>query len=214
MTMETAMKSLSAATALAGLALFAAPVAAQEAGDEAAATVGTTTEDVRMVIVYGDDPAPEPVGDEIVVVARLPESERYRIPESLRFSDDPANVSWTRRVESLEMIGDFGTLSCSTAGAGGFTGCTQQLIEQAYGAREGAASVRFSELIAAARAERLSTIDEAAAAEQERVEAIEREYMERLEAERDAPLPDEDNPSILPSEDTGPIMDAPQEPQG
>ena len=214
MTMETAMKSLSAATALAGLALFAAPVAAQETGDEAAVTVGTTTEDVRMVIVYGDDPAPEPVGDEIVVVARLPESERYRIPESLRFSDDPANVSWTRRVESLEMIGDFGTLSCSTAGAGGFTGCTQQLIEQAYGAREGAASVRFSELIAAARAERLSTIDEAAAAEQERVEAIEREYMERLEAERDAPLPDEDNPSILPSEDTGPIMDAPQEPQG
>jgi len=210
--MENAMKSLFAATALAGLALSTASALAQEtAAETTGATVGpTTTEDVRMVIVYGDDPAPEPVGDEIVVVARLPESERYRIPESLRFSDDPENVSWTRRVESLEMIGDFGTLSCSTAGAGGFTGCTQQLIDQAYGAREGAASVRFSELIAAAREERLSTIDEAAAAEQERVEAIEREYMERLEAERDAALPDEENPSIPPSDTTGPIMDEPQ----
>lgn len=207
------MKSLLSALALAGLALSAAPAAAQEAGAEATAAA-PTADDVRMVIVYGDDPVPEPVGDEIVVVARLPESERYRIPESLRFSDDPANTSWTQRVESLEMIGDFGTLSCSTAGAGGFTGCTQQLIEQAYGAREGSASVRFSELIAAAREERLSTIDEAAAAEQERVEAIEREYMERLEAERDAPLPDEDNPSIQPSEDAEPIMDAPQEPEG
>ena len=207
------MKSLFAATALAGLALSAAPAGAQEAADSATAqtVAGETTENVRMVIVYGDDAAPEAVGDEIVVVARLPESDRYRIPESLRFSDDPENVSWTRRVESLEMIGDFGTLSCSTAGAGGFTGCTQQLIDQAYGAREGGAKVRFSELIAAAREERLSTIDEAAAAEQERVEAIEREYMERLEAERDAPLPDEANPSIPPSEDAEPIM---QEPQG
>jgi hypothetical protein len=209
------MKSLLAATALAGIALSAAPAAAQETtGEATAAAAVPTTDDVRMVIVYGDDPAPEPVGDEIVVVARLPESERYRIPESLRFSDDPENVAWTRRVESLEMIGAFGTLSCSPTGAGGFTGCTQKLIDQAYGAREGAASVRFSELIAAAREERLSTIDEAAAAEQARVEAIEREYMERLEAERDAPLPDEENPSIPPSEDAEPIMTEPQAPQG
>lgn len=209
------MKSLLAATALAGIVLSAVPAAAQETTDEATAAAAVpTTDDVRMVIVYGDDPAPEPVGDEIVVVARLPESERYRIPESLRFSDDPENVSWTQRVESLEMVGAFGTLSCSPTGAGGFTGCTQQLIDQAYGAREGSANVRFSELIAAAREERLSKIDEQAAAEQERVEAIEREYMERLEAERDAALPDEENPSIPPSEDAEPIMAEPKEPQG
>ena len=94
------MKSLFAATALAGLALSTAPAGAQEAADSATAqtVAGETTENVRMVIVYGDDAAPEAVGDEIVVVARLPESDRYRIPESLRFSDDPENVSWTRRV--------------------------------------------------------------------------------------------------------------------
>jgi len=201
--MGNAMKSLFAATALAGIALLTAPASAQETGE-------ALTDDVRMSIVYGEDAAPACGEEEICVVARLPESERYRIPETLRFSDDPENVAWTRRVETLEMIGDFGTLSCSTAGAGGFTGCTQQLIEQAYGERATSANVRFSELIAAARAERLSTIDEAAAAEQERVEQIEREYMERLERERDADLPGEENPAILPSETAEPIMETPQ----
>lgn len=205
------MKSLFAATLLAGFAL--APAAAFAQGQEQ-----DLSDDVRMSVVYGADAAPDCPENEICVVARLPESERYRIPESLRFSDDPANVAWTRRVESLEMIGDFGTLSCSTAGAGGFTGCTQQLIEQAYGERATSPNVRFSELIAAARAERLSTIDDAAAAEQERVEQIEREYMERLERERTAPLPDEENPAIRPSQTGEPVMEpGPQqtpEPEG
>ena len=53
------------------------------------------------------------------------------------------------------------------------------------------ASVRLS---AAERAKRLATIDEDAAAEQERVEMIEREYMERLERERAAETPDEQSP--------------------
>jgi hypothetical protein len=51
--------------------------------------------------------------------------------------------------------------------------------------------VRFGLLIEQARAERLSTIDAEAAAEQERVEMIEREYMQRLEKERQAELPGE-----------------------
>lgn len=161
----------------------------------------TPSDDVCMAIVYGDDEAPECDENEIVVVARLPEGDRYRIPETLRFSDDPENEAWAKRVESLEMTGAFGTLSCSTAGAGGFTGCTQQLLEQAYGEKREGSNVRFSELISAARAERLSEIDAIAAEEQERVEQIEREYMERLERERaseiageQAPLPDPEAP--------------------
>jgi hypothetical protein len=200
------MKSLLAAFALSGAALLASPLAAQATAEE-------VPDDVRMSVVYGEDAAPACPEGEICVVARLPESERFRIPETLRSSDDPANTAWTRRVESLEMIGDFGTLSCSTAGAGGFTGCTQDLIRRAYGEQATSASVRFSELIAAARAERLSTIDESAAAEQERVEQIEREYMERLERERDAELPDQQNPEILPSEVAEPIMNAPETPE-
>ena len=170
--------AIASATAL---CLTAPAQAQQEAGDR-----------VNMVIVYGDDEVqPTASEDEIVVVARLPESERYRIPENLRFSDDPANTAWAQRVESFEFVGDFGTFSCSPTGVGGFTGCTKELIDAAYGERREGSAVRFGQLIAEARAARLATIDEDAAIRQEEVEAIEREYLERLEAEREAPVGDE-----------------------
>ena len=73
----------------------------------------------NMVIVYGDDECPESTEDVIVVCARKSEDERYRIPQNLRFSDSPENKSWAERVESFEMVGDFGTMSCSPTGAGG-----------------------------------------------------------------------------------------------
>ena len=182
--------------------MMAAPAVAQDAGGDT----------VRMVILYGDDPAPEAQGDEIVVVARLPESDRYRIPEALRFSDDPANMAWARRVERLEVVGKSGTMSCSTVGVGGFTGCTQQLLNAYSADRRDSANVRFSELIAAARAERLSTIDEDAAETQARVEQLENQYMERLERERELPLPgeaDEASPSTPASSPPAPAPQAP-----
>ena len=175
------MIRLAAAVLFAATALSAAPAIAQD----------TASDDVRMSIVYGADAAPECPAGEICVVARLPEEDRFRIPPTLRFSDDPDNNAWTNRVEKLEMIGDFGTMSCSTAGVGGFTGCTQQMLAAAYGDKAAGADVRFSELIASARADRLSQIDRTAAEEQARVEQIEREYMERLERERATELPGE-----------------------
>ncbi len=163
------------ALALTLASLFAAaPLAAQDAGGDK----------VRMVIVYGDDAAPTPQGDEIVVVARMPEAERFRIPENLRFSDNPANTAWINRVERLEFVGASGTLSCSAVGPGGSTGCTQEMIRNAYADKNASPAVRFGQLIEAARAERLATIDQSSAEEQARVEAIEKEYMERLEKER------------------------------
>ena len=174
------------ATFFAAAAVFAVmPASAQET------VTGPSGDDVRMSIVYGSDAAPDCPAGEICVVARLPEEDRFRIPPTLRFSDDPENNAWTNRVEKLEMVGAFGALSCSPAGAGGFTGCTQQMIAAAYGDKATGADVRFSELIAAARDERLSQIDQTAADEQARVEQIEREYMERLERERAAELPGE-----------------------
>lgn len=166
---------------LAALAVFSAPALAQDAGGDR----------VRMLIVYGDDEVAPPQGDEIVVVARLPEADRYRIPEALRFSDDPENMAWARRIEKLDMVGRFGTMSCSTAGAGGFTGCTQQLIDAFYADKREGADVRFGALIAAARAERLSTIDAEAAETQARVEELEKAYMDKLARERAAELPGE-----------------------
>ena len=169
--------------AIASLAL-ASPLAAQEQVPEA------SDDNYNMVIVYGDDECPQSTADQIVVCARKAESERYRIPENLRFSDSPDNKAWAERVESFEMAGAFGTMSCSPTGAGGFTGCTQQMIDAAYADKANNAGVRFGEIIAAERAKRLSTIDEDAASEQERVEMIERDYMERLERERAAETPD------------------------
>ena len=136
----------------------------------------------------------------------LVEADRYRIPSNLRASDSPEGTSWARRVESIRYIGAFGTMSCSPAGAGGLTGCTQQMIDAAYADRSESDNVRFSQLIEQARQSRLSTIDEDAADEQQRVEAIEREYLERLERERDASLPGEDEtapPAIGPTANPG-----------
>lgn len=175
-----ALLAAAAPTAFAiALVLSPAPAAAQdEAGDK-----------VNTVIIYGDDPCPASTGDEIVVCARMDEGERYRIPEALRQSNSPANESWTQRVKSFETVGDFGPLSCSTIGLGSELGCTAQMIEAAYAEKRGGPSIRAGELIAAARAERLSTIDAEAAETQARVEQIEREYMERLRREEAGEAP-------------------------
>lgn len=184
---------MNAPKALAGLlatAIFvagAAPALAQ--ADDLAPE---TNERVNMVIIYGDDACPESTDpDEIIICPVLEESERFRIPENLRESSDPANESWTSRATSVQTVGSFGTMSCSPSGAGGWTGCTQQLIEAAYAEKRGASSVRAAQLIEEERARRLATIDEEAAEEQARVEEIEKQYEARLKAERDAQLPGE-----------------------
>lgn len=166
----------------AALAAFAAtgPVAAQGVNEK-----------INMVIAYNESECPVAQPGEVVVCEILVEEDRYRIPSNLRYSDDPANKAWANTVEEIKYVGDFGTMSCSPAGAGGITGCTQKFIEAAYKDRAEADGVRFGQLIEQARAERLSTIDAEAAAEQERVEMIEREYMQRLERERQGELPNE-----------------------
>ena len=187
------------AATLATVALFAsAPSFAQDkAGDK-----------INMVIAYSEDECPEQTEEgEIVVCQILVEAERYRIPSNLRTSDSPQNVSRVREVEKLKYVGDFGAFSCSPAGAGGFTGCNQKFVESAYEEKSQAETVRFSQLIEEQRQARLSTIDAAAAEEQERVEQIEREYLERLERERDAPLPGEIEG--VPSEGIEPSPEAP-----
>ena len=141
---------------------------------------------VNQVIIFGQDECPVSEGDTITVCARLDESERYRIPPRLRASNSPDNEAWAQRAQSLETVGRFGPLSCTPAGAGGELGCTAAMIEAAYAEKAAGSDVRFSQLIEQERAERLSEIDGEAAATQARVEELERAYMERLEAERDA----------------------------
>jgi hypothetical protein len=93
---------------------------------------------IRQLVVYGRDPCPRSsTGEEIVVCARKPETERYRIPQALRDapSTDPASTSWATRAESLEYVGRTGIGSCSTSGPGGWTGCLSQLIAAARAER-------------------------------------------------------------------------------
>jgi hypothetical protein len=87
---------------------------------------------VSQVIVYGNDPCPQSSGDDIVVCARRPEDDRYRIPEPFRGTTDLRdNRSWAANARSLEYVGRTGTQSCSPVGPGGFTGCWAEMMRQA-----------------------------------------------------------------------------------
>ena len=124
--MKAALSLIAAAGAFAGLA---APAAAQQ--------------NIKQIIVYGNDPCPRGAnGEDIVVCARKPETERYRIPKELRDAPDtgPASQSWANKAEDLEYVGRTGIQSCSPVGPGGWTGCLNQMISSARAERRQAAS--------------------------------------------------------------------------
>jgi hypothetical protein len=109
---------------LAALALPSAPALAQQTK-------------ASEIIVYGTDPCPRSTDDEIVVCARKPETERFRIPEALRQGGSlQSRQAWAARAKQFETVGRTGTNSCSPVGPGGWTGCTEQLINQAFTDRE------------------------------------------------------------------------------
>ena len=118
MMIRTALGITAAAGLLAGLALSSERAVAQDAGDA-----------IAEIIVYGNDPCPRSTDDEVVVCARKPESERYRIPEKLRQGGSlQSRQAWAERAKSLEYVGRTGIQSCSPVGPGGHTGCMEQLI--------------------------------------------------------------------------------------
>lgn len=165
---------------------------------------------VNALIVYGDDPCPPSTGDDITVCARKSESERYRIPEPLRDSNNsPANRAWTDKVLAYETVGATGTLSCSAVGASGMTGCLNKLIGTAYAEKRNDPNIRFSELIAAEREKRMATIDADAAATQARVEEIERELEAKQRAQQDG---DTAPPAPAPAASSAPAGSVPPPP--
>lgn len=88
--------------------------------------------ELSEIIVYGTDPCPRSTDDQVVICARKPESERYRIPEKLRPGGSfQSREAWANRAEQLETVGATGINSCSPVGPGGFTGCLTQVIKQA-----------------------------------------------------------------------------------
>ncbi|MCG6119901.1 MAG: hypothetical protein MEP44_04580 [Blastomonas sp.] len=156
---------------------FAGPASAQDsAGDK-----------VVQKIVYGNEACePSTNPNEIVVCMRMDEQERYRIPEKLRTDPNSiANTSWTERVRSMETVGNFGTDSCSPVGAGGFTGCTQSLVQAARAEKRTGEEAVAGRLIEEERQRRLSNIDADAAAVEAREQEISVELDQR-KAEREA----------------------------
>jgi hypothetical protein len=164
-------------------AMFGLPAAAQDASGER----------VMMVTIPVGGECPEATDPNTIVVCDEIE-DPYLIPRQLRQSRDPANRSWTDRVPAAEDVGSLAPGSCNNIGLGSELGCSVLEYEAALAERQNAPGVRFSQQIAEARAERLETIDADAARTQARVEELERAYMARLEAERDAPLPGDDVP--------------------
>jgi hypothetical protein len=92
----------------------AAPVFAQAGGSS--------------LIIYGNDRCPAGT-----VCVRAPESERFRIPRTLRSGTlAPQDQPWASRAKSVANTGAAsGTGSCTAVGGGGFTGCWKQQMQAA-----------------------------------------------------------------------------------
>ena len=87
---------------------------------------------ISEIIVYGTDPCPRSTDDEVVVCARKPEAERYRIPEKLREGGSlQSRQSWANRAIAFETYGRTGINSGSPVGPAGYTGCLDQMIKAA-----------------------------------------------------------------------------------
>lgn len=114
------------------LLLAASPAVAKPAAEEPAAPR------VSTLVVFGNDPCPRSKDDEIVVCARQPESERYRIPKQFRKQKaDEISRSWVDRARTLDMVSQKGLPnSCSPQGSNGQTGCFQQFLAAARAERE------------------------------------------------------------------------------
>jgi hypothetical protein len=115
------------------MAVLAGGVAAAGAASAAdLGAAGTPPEKVAELTVYGSDPCPRSSGDEIVVCARMPESERYRVPKRLRNQrkhDVPSTAWGARGVQELEYVSRVGRPdSCTPVGTFGQSGCMDQFL--------------------------------------------------------------------------------------
>jgi len=125
MRIQSTLMSAAAMAVAAGFAALPAPAVAQSAGN------------VAEIIVYGNDPCPRSTDDQVVVCARRPEAERYRIPPKMRPSGTPQQMeSWAVRSKNLETVGATGINSCSPVGPAGYTGCLMKVIQEAKGERK------------------------------------------------------------------------------
>jgi hypothetical protein len=107
--------------------IILAAAAAVAGGSATLPTAAIAQAGQGTVTIYGNDPCPRES-----ICIRAPESQRYRIPDTLRQSGTPQQRdSWAKKSQVLTTVGDTGTGSCSAVGPGGHTGCLVQSIKQA-----------------------------------------------------------------------------------
>ena len=115
---------VAAAALLAGLAI-SVPAAAQESPQG-------TGQRIAEIIVFGNDPCPRSTDDEVVVCTRVEDRYRYRMPEAYRPSGTyQQRQAWANKARSIERVGRTGIQSCSPVGPAGYTGCMEQMINEA-----------------------------------------------------------------------------------
>ena len=117
---------------------FAVPALAQN--DSSLAQSAEPPQRTSVLYTYGDEPCPEPKGDEIVVCAQQPESDRYRVPKALRHKEENTSVgggSWASAVEGNTYGAAAASRpdSCSPVGSYGYTGCTAAALRQWFAER-------------------------------------------------------------------------------
>jgi hypothetical protein len=98
----------------------------------AGAQAADPPEKISTLLVYGDEPCPRSSDAEIVVCARQPESERYRIPKELRRREynEARDGSWAGTAKVLEYVSRDGRPdSCSPVGSYGQTGCFRKFLD-------------------------------------------------------------------------------------
>ena len=96
----------------------------------AASPFATDKPHMLALTVFGNDPCPKSSDDEIVVCAREPEGERYRLPKRFREKQPlAAQGSWANTARELEMVSRKGLPNgCSPIGTYGLTGCFAQFL--------------------------------------------------------------------------------------
>lgn len=88
---------------------------------------------IATLLIFGDDKCPRSTEDEVVVCARQPESERYRIPKRFRVRqyNEARDGSWAGTAKMLEYVSRQGIPdSCSPNGSYGQSGCFRKFLEQ------------------------------------------------------------------------------------
>ena len=119
-------------TKLAAPLAVAALVAGIAAVSPNPALAQTSSDRVNEIVVFGNDPCPRSTDDEVVVCTRVDERYRYRMPEAYRPGGTfQQRQAWANKARSIERVGRTGIQSCSPVGPAGYTGCMEQMINQA-----------------------------------------------------------------------------------